>query len=73
MNFSAPFVRRPIATTLLSVAVALLGVVAYLRLPIASLPLLERPVITVFATLPGASSDTVCFVVSLRRLNINLG
>ena len=64
MNFSAPFVRRPIATTLLSVALALLGVVAYLRLPIASLPLLERPVITVFATLPGASSDTVASSVS---------
>ena len=64
MNFSAPFVRRPIATTLLSVALALSGVVAYLRLPIASLPLLERPVITVFATLPGASSDTVASSVS---------
>jgi hydrophobe/amphiphile efflux-1 (HAE1) family protein len=64
MNFSAPFVRRPIATTLLSVALALLGIVAYSRLPIASLPLLERPVITVFATLPGASSDTVASSVS---------
>jgi hydrophobe/amphiphile efflux-1 (HAE1) family protein len=64
MNFSAPFVRRPVATTLLSVALALLGVVAYSRLPIASLPLLERPVITVFASLPGASSDTVASSVS---------
>jgi hydrophobe/amphiphile efflux-1 (HAE1) family protein len=64
MNFSAPFVRRPIATTLLSIAIALLGIVAYSRLPIASLPLLERPVITVFATLPGASSDTVASSVS---------
>ena len=64
MNFSAPFVRRPIATTLLSVALALLGVIAYLRLPIASLPLLERPIITVFASLPGASSETIASSVS---------
>jgi len=59
MNLSAPFIRRPIATTLLAFAVALLGVIAYAHLPIASLPLLERPVITAFASLPGASSDTI--------------
>jgi hydrophobe/amphiphile efflux-1 (HAE1) family protein len=64
MNFSAPFVRRPIATTLLTIAVALLGVIAYAHLPIASLPLLERPTITVFASLPGASSDTIASSVS---------
>ena len=64
MNFSAPFIRRPVATTLLTVAVALLGIVAYLRLPIASLPLLERPVITVFATLPGRKLRHDCSVVS---------
>lgn len=64
MNFSAPFVRRPVGTTLLTVAIALLGVVAYSRLPIASLPLLERPMITVFASLPGASAETVASSLS---------
>ena len=64
MTFSAPFVYRPIATTLLTLAVALLGIVAYWRLPIASLPLLERPTITVFASLPGASSDTIATALS---------
>ena len=64
MNLSAPFVRRPIATALLTMAVALLGVAAYWHLPIASLPLLERPTITVFASLPGASSDTIATSLS---------
>ena len=64
MNFSAPFVRRPIATVLLTMAIAVLGVTAYWHLPIASLPLLERPTITVFASLPGASSDTVATALS---------
>ena len=59
MNFSEPFVRRPVATTLLTLAVGLLGIIAYWRLPIASLPLLERPTITVDASLPGASADTI--------------
>ena len=59
MNISEPFVRRPVATLLLTIAIGLLGVVAYRLLPIASLPLLERPTITVDAGLPGASPDTI--------------
>jgi len=59
MNISEPFVRRPVATVLLTAAVVLLGVVAYRLLPIASLPLLERPTISVQAGLPGASADTI--------------
>jgi hydrophobe/amphiphile efflux-1 (HAE1) family protein len=59
MNISEPFVRRPVATVLLTVAVGLLGIVAYRLLPIASLPLLERPTITAYAGLPGASADTI--------------
>jgi hydrophobe/amphiphile efflux-1 (HAE1) family protein len=59
MNFSEPFVRRPVATVLLTVGVGLLGLIAYRSLPIASLPLLERPTITVDAFLPGASADTI--------------
>jgi hydrophobe/amphiphile efflux-1 (HAE1) family protein len=76
MNFSEPFVRRPIGTTLLTVAIALMGLIAYTRLPIASLPLLERPTITVFASLPGASSQTVASSLSApleRQLGLIAG
>jgi hydrophobe/amphiphile efflux-1 (HAE1) family protein len=59
MNISEPFVRRPVATVLLTVAIGLLGIVAYRLLPIASLPLLERPTISVDSFLPGASADTI--------------
>jgi hydrophobe/amphiphile efflux-1 (HAE1) family protein len=59
MSFSEPFVRRPVATVLLTISVALLGVVAYCYLPIASLPNIERPTINVHAALPGGSADTV--------------
>ena len=59
MNPFAVFIRRPVATTLLAVAALLLGTVAYTRLPIASLPPVERPTISVTAFLPGASPDTV--------------
>lgn len=59
MNISEPFVRRPVATVLLTVAIGLLGIVAYRLLPIASLPLLERPTISVDSFLPGASAETI--------------
>lgn len=59
MNLSAPFVRRPVGTLLLALGILLLGVISYFRLPIASLPAIERPTIAVYATLPGASSDTI--------------
>jgi hydrophobe/amphiphile efflux-1 (HAE1) family protein len=59
MNFSEIFIRRPIATVLLTVGFVLLGLVAYHRLPIASLPNLERPMIMVRGWLPGASSETI--------------
>ncbi len=59
MNFSAPFILRPVATALLTISIALLGVVAYYHLPIASLPNIERPTITVHSVLPGGSADTV--------------
>jgi multidrug efflux pump len=57
MNISAPFIRRPVATTLLTVAVALAGVVAFEVLPVSPLPKVDFPTITVAATLPGASAD----------------
>jgi multidrug efflux pump len=52
-------IRRPVATTLVMLGVLLLGVLAYLTLPIASLPSVDRPTISVFANLPGASPDTM--------------
>jgi multidrug efflux pump len=55
MNISAPFIARPIATTLLTVAVALAGGIALVRLPVAPLPQVEFPTIQVSAGLPGAS------------------
>ena len=55
MNISALFIRRPIATSLLTAAVALAGIVAYLQLPVAPLPQVDFPTINVSAGLPGAS------------------
>ena len=55
MNISSPFIRRPIATTLLTVAIALAGIVSYLQLPVAPLPQVDFPTISVNASLPGAS------------------
>ena len=59
MNFSEPFIHRPVATVLLTVGVMLLGIVAYFRLPIASLPTVDRPTISVRTSWPGASAETV--------------
>src|SRR5580698_8497015 len=55
MNISAPFIRRPIGTALLTAAIALAGIVAYLQLPVAPLPQVDFPTINVNASLPGAS------------------
>ena len=62
MNISAPFIRRPVATVLLTAAVALAGIVAFLQLPVAPLPQVDFPTITVSATLPGASPDIMAIV-----------
>jgi multidrug efflux pump len=59
MNVSAPWIHRPVATTLIAAAVLLIGVVAYLRLPIAAMPSVDRPTIGLAAALPGASAETV--------------
>lgn len=59
MNLSRPFVRRPVGTLLLALGILLLGAVSYSKLPIASLPSVERPTIAVYAILPGASADTI--------------
>ncbi len=59
MSISTPFIRRPVATTLLSCGLALVGIVAYFLLPVASMPEVDFPAIVVQASLPGASPDTV--------------
>ncbi len=64
MHLSAPFIRRPVATTLLSLALLLAGSVAYSILPVASLPDVDFPVIGVSAGLPGASPETMASAVA---------
>ena len=59
MNISAPFIRRPVATILLAAALIGAGLFAYRVLPVAALPNVDFPVITVSAQLPGASPDTM--------------
>jgi multidrug efflux pump len=64
MNLSRPFISRPIATTLLAIGVALSGIFAFTKLPVAPLPQVDFPTISVQATLPGASPDTVATSVA---------
>ncbi len=64
MILSAPFIRRPVATLLVAIGILLLGAVAYLHLPIAALPNVDRPTISVWGYLPGASADTVASSLS---------
>jgi multidrug efflux pump len=59
MNISAPFVARPVATILLTAAIALAGALGYVSLPVAPLPQVDFPTVSVQASLPGASPDTV--------------
>jgi multidrug efflux pump len=71
MNFSAPFIRRPVATTLLAIGLFLIGVVAYVFLPVASLPRVDFPTIHVSAGRPGADPATMAATVAApleRRL-----
>ncbi len=64
MNISAPFIRRPVATTLLTVGVALCGAVAFMLLPVAPLPRIDVPAIFVSAQLPGASPEVMASTVA---------
>src|SRR6202051_822605 len=64
MNISAPFIRRPVATSLLSVGLFLFGALAFPFLPLATLPEVEYPTITVRANLPGASPETMATAVA---------
>jgi multidrug efflux pump len=64
MSISAPFIKRPIGTSLLTLALLMSGVLAFTRLPVAPLPQVEFPVIQVSASLPGASPETMASAVA---------
>jgi multidrug efflux pump len=64
MSFSEPFIRRPVGTSLLSVAVLMAGALAYTKLPVAPLPQVEFPTISVGAGLPGADPETMASSVA---------
>src|SRR3984885_9161282 len=64
MSISSPFIARPVATTLLTVAVTLAGVIAYRQLPVSPLPQIDFPTIRVNATLPGASPEIMAVSVA---------
>jgi multidrug efflux pump len=63
-NISAPFIRRPVATALLSIAIFLAGAVAFRLLPVSPLPQVDFPTINVSASLPGASPETMASAVA---------
>ena len=64
MNISAPFIKRPVGTSLLAAALLLAGILAFTFLPVAPLPQVEFPVISVNAGLPGASPETMASAVA---------
>src|SRR5881409_1328158 len=64
MSISTPFITRPVATSLLTIAVAIAGGLAFYFLPVAPLPQVEYPTINVYANLPGASPDTMASAVT---------
>jgi multidrug efflux pump len=64
MSLSTPFIDRPVATTLLTIGVALAGAIAFFQLPVSPLPQVDYPTISVQASLPGASPDTMAATVA---------
>jgi multidrug efflux pump len=64
MNISAPFIHRPVATTLLTIAIALAGAVAFRVLPVSSLPQVDFPTVSVAASLPGAAPEIMASSVA---------
>ena len=72
MSISTPFIRRPVATTLMAVGLFLTGLVAYFFLPVSSLPSIDFPTIRIIATRPGADPATMAASVAApleRRLS----
>src|SRR6478735_5783796 len=64
MNLSSPFVQRPVATTLLTIGIALAGIIGFRLLPVSPLPQVDFPTISVSASLPGASPETMAATVA---------
>jgi len=64
MNLSEPFIRRPVATTLLTIAITLAGAISYQLLPVSPLPQVDFPTIHVSAALPGADPETMASAVA---------
>ena len=64
MSISEPFIRRPVATTLLTIGLLLAGLIGYRQLPVAALPQVDYPTIVVSTGLPGASADTMSSAVT---------
>ena len=64
MNFSAPFIHRPVATTLVTIGVTLAGAIAFFLLPVSPLPQVDFPTVSVQAALPGASPETMAATVA---------
>lgn len=76
MNLSAPFIRRPIGTVLLTIGIALAGIGAFFMLPVSPLPQVDYPTISVSASLPGASPETMASSVATpleRHLGVIAG
>ena len=64
MSFSTVFIQRPVATTLATLGIALAGIISFFLLPVAPLPQVDFPTISVTASLPGASPDTMAATVA---------
>ena len=76
MSLSTPFIRRPVATTLLTIGLALAGLFAFQQLPVSPLPQVDFPTISVFASMPGASPETMATTVATpleRHLGVIAG
>jgi HAE1 family hydrophobic/amphiphilic exporter-1 len=76
MNLSAAFIRRPVATSLIAAAFLGIGLIAYFKLPVAALPLVDAPTIQISANLPGASPETMASNVATpleRQLSLITG
>ena len=67
MNISAPFVRRPVGTMLMTIGITLVGIIAFQFSPVAALPQVEFPTINVSASLPGASPEASSVAAPLER------
>ena len=64
MNISEPFIRRPVATTLIQLAIVIFGILGYRSLPVSDLPNVDFPTLQVEANLPGANPETMAAAVA---------